>query len=91
MTELQVWVGRGGDRPNWASVPLFNFHQEDSRTVFYGEHSCGECNMRAMEEEQEQELEMQDDDYDTEEEDWSVSELPSQMPSLATFFRFVII
>ena len=47
--------------------------------------------MRAMEEEQEQELEMQEDDYDTEEEDWSVSELPSQMPSLATFFRFEII
>ena len=33
----------------WEEAKLVNFHERDSLTVFYGEHTCGVCKMRDLE------------------------------------------
>ena len=47
---LEVFIAEDKmETPNWEEATLVNFHERDSLTVFYGEHTCGVCKMRDLE------------------------------------------
>ena len=47
---LEVFIAEDKmEIPNWEESTLVNFHERDSLTVFYGEHTCGVCKMRDLE------------------------------------------
>jgi len=64
------------EQPIWKKSLEFNFQQKDSSTVFYGNHVCGVCNMREIEEDSHQDIW---DNNPKEEENWYVEELPRPM------------